>query len=269
MAAQKNPSRKRVTAPRAVAWAVGVALVAFLVTSCASGPIRGDDPESQALYGREIIESRKEMFDGRIDYTRVRMAKTGRAFEFRAEVQGFRVAGTRGERKESQRTGELQVGTLMGVKLHCSGAGVTCTALSSERQNVLTPDDKAKWRWIVKPSATGTMTLALTVTAYYRDTNNVLFEKPPFVQTVRVGATAAHTARRAKDDAVAVLAFMGAVLGLIVAWVTIDEFWQRRSGRRAEAQAAKRTPPRRVGSRDAPRRVRYRDAPRVRRRNRT
>ncbi|WJV50444.1 hypothetical protein [Streptomyces flavofungini] len=154
----------------------------------------------------------------------------------------------------------------MGVKLHCSGAGVTCTALSSERQNVLTPDDKAKWRWMVKPSATGTMTLALTVTAYYRDTNNVLFEKPPFMRRARVDATAANTARRAKDDAVAVLAVLGAVFGLGVAWVTIHEFWQRRSGRKTEAEATKKTLPRRVRG---VRRVRHRDGPRVRRRNRT
>ncbi|MFD0419338.1 hypothetical protein [Streptomyces sp. NPDC127108] len=260
MAAQKDSSRKRVTAPRAAAWTVGVALVALLVTSCAGKSSRGDDPESQALYGQEIIESRKEMFEGKISYTRVRSAKLGRAFEFHAEVAGFRVAGPRGEGKDLQRTGELQVGALMGVKLHCSGAGVTCTALSSERQNVLTPDDKAKWRWIVKPSATGTMALALTVTAYHRDTDNVLFEKPPFMQKAHVRATAAHTARRAKDDAVAVLAFLGAVFGLGVAWVTIHEFWQRRSGRKAEAEAAKKAPPRRV---------RHREGPRVRRRNRT
>ncbi|WP_405655780.1 hypothetical protein [Streptomyces sp. RK9] len=260
MAAQKDPGRKRVTAPRAAAWTVGAALVALLVTSCAGRPTGGDDPESQALYGQEIIESRKEMFEGRISYTRLRSAKIGRAFEFQAEVAGFRAAGSQGARKDLQHTGELQVGTLVGVKLHCSGAGVTCTALSSARQNVLTPDDKARWRWIVKPSATGTMTVALTVTAYHRDTDNVLFEKPPFMQKARVGATASHTARQAKDDAFAVLAFMGAVFGLGVAWVTIHEFWQRRSGRKAEAEAAKKAPPRRV---------RHREGPRVRRRDRT
>ncbi|MEI5102718.1 hypothetical protein RB200_34640 [Streptomyces sp. PmtG] len=54
----------------------------------------------------------------------------------------------------------------MGVKLHCGGAGATCTALASERQNVLTPDDEAVWAWEVEPSKTGTMTLTLTVTAY-------------------------------------------------------------------------------------------------------
>ncbi|MEV0908703.1 hypothetical protein [Streptomyces hokutonensis] len=68
--------------------------------------------------------------------------------------------------------------TKIGVRLRCSGAGLSCTPLSSERQSVLTKDDRATWRWEVTAKDTGEVALNLTVTAYYGDTDTVLAEKP-------------------------------------------------------------------------------------------
>ncbi|WP_030565606.1 hypothetical protein [Streptomyces aureocirculatus] len=239
---------------------MGVVLLGLLAASCGSRS-SDSDPDSQAHYQQEIIKSRKKMFQGEIRYTPLRGARVGQSLEVRAEVEGFRVAQSQGERAEAERrTGKLLVGTLIGVKLRCSGAGATCTALSSERQNVLTPDDRATWRWMVRPSSTGQMMVALTVTAYHRDTDNVLFEQPPYVERVSVGTTTAHTAQSAKDDMGEVLAVLGAVLGLGVAYVTIDEFRGRRSGRKGETGAKKKSPPRRTRQ-PSPSRVRRRNRP--------
>ncbi|WP_190139007.1 hypothetical protein [Streptomyces longispororuber] len=257
---RKNPGCQERGYSRLLTWAVGIVLAAFLATAC-GGRSTENDPDSQALYGQEIIKSRKEMFDGRVTYTELSSAKVGRPLEFEARLEGFRLAKPHGQKASGspRLTGRTLVGTLMGVKLHCSGAGVRCTALSSERQNVLTPDDVAKWQWVVKPTKTGTMTLALTVTAYYRDTRNVLFEKPPFSQEVHVGTTASHAAQGAASDMGAVVTFLAALLGLGVACATISEFWQRRTAGRKQGDGKKKRPPRRP---------RYHIPVRVRRRNR-
>ncbi|MFF9897766.1 hypothetical protein [Streptomyces longispororuber] len=257
---RKNPGCQERGYSRWITWTVGIVLTAFLATSC-GGRSTEHDPDSQALYGQEIIKSRKEMFDGRVTYTELGSVKVGRSFEFEASLRGFRLAKPH-ERQapgSRHRTGRTLVGTLMGVKLHCSGAGVRCTALSSERQNVLTPDDVAEWQWAVKPTRTGTMTLALTVTAYYRDTRNVLFEKPPFSQEVHVGTTASHAAQGAASDMGAVVTFLAALLGLGVACATIADFRQRRTAGKKQGDGKKKSPPQRP---------RYHSPVRVRRRNR-
>lgn len=41
------------------------------------------------------------------------------------------------------------------MKLHCSGVGVRCTPLSSERQNVLSKGDQATWVWEVSAQRPG------------------------------------------------------------------------------------------------------------------
>ncbi|WDV50334.1 hypothetical protein PV963_08145 [Streptomyces coeruleorubidus] len=70
------------------------------------------------------------------------------------------------------------------MKLHCTGAGVRCTPLSSQRQNVLTRQDVAVWLWEVQAERAGTFSIALTMTSYLRDTDTVLVEKPPLVWSV-------------------------------------------------------------------------------------
>ncbi|MFB7996983.1 hypothetical protein ACFC4G_29680 [Streptomyces sp. NPDC056002] len=63
-----------------------------------------------------------------------------------------------------------------------------CTPLSSERQNVISKTDKATWLWDVSAKKAGTVTLSVTVTAYYRDSDTVLLEQPPTTAHVEVAA---------------------------------------------------------------------------------
>ncbi|MEU7400115.1 hypothetical protein [Streptomyces sp. NPDC044948] len=81
---------------------------------------------------------------------------------------------------------KVQAGTEIGVRLHCSGAKVSCTRLSSERQNVLTKADVATWMWEVTAKQAGKVSLTVTVTSYLGGTKTVLFEKPPFTVQAEV-----------------------------------------------------------------------------------
>lgn len=74
------------------------------------------------------------------------------------------------------------------MRLHCSGAQVRCTPLSSERQTVISKKDTATWLWDVSAEKAGTVTLSVTVTAYYEDGDTVLLEEPPATTHVEVAA---------------------------------------------------------------------------------
>ncbi|MEI5102719.1 hypothetical protein RB200_34645 [Streptomyces sp. PmtG] len=78
-----------------------------------------------------------------------------------------------------------------------------------------------------------------------------------------MGTTLGHAADSAKDGMSEWLTFVGVLLGLGVAYVTIDEFRERRTGRtnaNGPKNPRKKGPPRQGG---------YHGAPRVRRRDRT
>jgi hypothetical protein len=98
---------------------------------------------------------------------------------FRVAIPGARISSDPGE---SQAV--VSAGTQIGVRLHCTGAGVRCTPLSSERQHVLTREDVAVWLWEVQAERPGTFSIALTMTSYLRNTDTVLEEKPPLVWSV-------------------------------------------------------------------------------------
>ncbi|MFD0031593.1 hypothetical protein ACWGDS_40220 [Streptomyces sp. NPDC055059] len=107
----------------------------------------------------------------------------GDPLRYRAQILGsWRSDGPGGTHSPTSAGAEI------GVKLHCSGAQVRCTPLSSERQNVISKTDKATWLWDVSAKKAGTVTLSVTVTAYYRDSDTVLLEQTPATTHVKVAA---------------------------------------------------------------------------------
>jgi hypothetical protein len=134
----------------------------------------GDDG-SQREYVEDVSDARKQLFQGGLAYTGAEKLGlvAGEPQWFRARVVGDWHTPPSGDS-----SAEVLAGAQIGVRLQCSGAGVVCTPISSERQNVLTKGDRATWMWRVTAKRTGKVALALTVTAYYRDTNTLLFEKP-------------------------------------------------------------------------------------------
>ncbi len=139
---------------------------------------RNNRPPEQRDYIWELDAARHQLFDGRLVYTdatELRLVRDAPPQRFRADVLG----GWRDRARTAVPGAQVRAGAQIGVKLHCSGSGVTCTPLSSERQPVLTKSDAATWTWNLSAKRTGTVTLSLTVTAYLRDTGTVLFERTP------------------------------------------------------------------------------------------
>ncbi|MFF2503348.1 hypothetical protein ACFVTY_08240 [Streptomyces sp. NPDC058067] len=150
---------------------------------------RSDEPKGgtpQRTYVDEIGQARRQLFTGelvRTDTGSLHLVAGGEPRQFRARIMGTWHADGPGETHSP-----TSAGAEIGVKLHCSGAHVRCTPLSSERQNVLSKSDSATWLWDVGAERAGTVSMTLTVTAYYRDTDTVLLEKPPLTARVEVAS---------------------------------------------------------------------------------
>ncbi|MDX3224571.1 hypothetical protein [Streptomyces sp. ME19-01-6] len=145
--------------------------------------------ENQQEYIQELDKARRQLFRGLLTYSDVKALGLvpGESRWFHAQVNGDWHPTGSGDAES-----EVRVGAQIGLRLHCSGAGVSCTPVSSERQNVLAKHDMATWAWNVTAKRPGTVSLALTMTAYYRDTDSVLFEKT---------TTSQATVTAAADDA--------------------------------------------------------------------
>ncbi|MET7535927.1 hypothetical protein [Streptomyces sp. NPDC005507] len=154
---------------------------------------RGGEPGSghpggsrQQTYVDEIGEARQQLFKGELVRTSTKslhLVAGGDPLRYRAQILGsWRSDGPGGTHSPTSAGAEI------GVKLHCSGAQVRCAPLSSERQNVISKTDKATWLWDVSAKKAGTVTLSVTVTAYYRDSDTVLLEQTPATTHVKVAA---------------------------------------------------------------------------------
>ncbi|MFI6038767.1 hypothetical protein ACIBBD_32475 [Streptomyces sp. NPDC051315] len=128
-------------------------------------------------FAEKLDRARKELFEGTLTSTDPAVAydlEAGESDLFTAYVKG----GWQRAPAAGRTVTEVRAGAQIGMKLRCSGS-VTCTPLSSERQNVLTKDEEpVEWTWKVTARREGTAEFALTMTAYYLDTATVLFEKP-------------------------------------------------------------------------------------------
>ncbi|MFF7313094.1 hypothetical protein [Streptomyces sp. NPDC008137] len=143
-------------------------------------------PSNRFSYPEEIERERRHLFDVPVVHTNPRalgLVADAPPRRFRVEIPGARAASGPGE---SQAV--ASAGTQIGVKLHCSGTGVRCTPLSSERQSVLSRKDVAVWLWEVRAERAGAFSVALTMTSYLRDTDTVLVERPPLIWTVDAAA---------------------------------------------------------------------------------
>ncbi|WP_432178399.1 hypothetical protein [Streptomyces sp. NBC_00063] len=177
------------------ALAVLIALVSGLFLFLGGGgagngrpPGSGQPPGGigQKTYVDEIDEARQQLFKGELVRTSTKslhLVAGGDPLPFRAQILGSWRSHGPGEPRSS-----TVAGAQIGVRLHCSGAQVRCTPLSSERQNVISKTDKATWLWDVSAKKAGTVTLSVTVTAYYRDSDTVLLEQQPATAHVQVAA---------------------------------------------------------------------------------
>ncbi|MFG2659632.1 hypothetical protein [Streptomyces sp. NPDC048425] len=170
--------------------AVLIALVSglflFLGRSDEPGSGRPGGSKQQQAYVDEIDEARQQLFKGELVRTSTKsmhLVAGGDPIPFRAQILGSWRSDGSGETHS-----RTSAGAQIGVKLHCSGAQVRCTPLSSERQNVISKKDAATWLWDVSAEKAGTVTLSVTVTAYYQDSDTVLLEQPPATTHVQVAA---------------------------------------------------------------------------------
>lgn len=144
----------------------------------------GPEKRNQRTYKEEISQARQQLFKGQLVYTDARSL----GLVAGAEPRSFRVdiRGNWRRTKPSETQDQVSAGAQIAVKLHCSGARVRCIRLSSERQSVLYKNDKATWMWHVSAQHAGKVSVALTVTAYFRQSDTVLAEKPPVTSLVDV-----------------------------------------------------------------------------------
>ncbi|MFB6673436.1 hypothetical protein ACFCWG_13805 [Streptomyces sp. NPDC056390] len=101
----------------------------------------------------------------------MRLVAGGDPLPFRAQILGSWRSDGSGETRS-----KTSAGAQIGVKLYCSGAQVRCTPLPSERRSVISKKDTATWLWDESAEKAGTVTLSVTVTAYYRGSDTVLLE---------------------------------------------------------------------------------------------
>ncbi|WP_399087744.1 hypothetical protein ACGH2B_11690 [Streptomyces sp. BBFR2] len=146
---------------------------------------RRDSPSLPGGYRSTIVSARKGLFEGSFRYTVLRKAAEGGIQSFRLTVEGARARRPAGAPSPGG-TGDVRVGALMGARLRCAGSRIACTANSSERQPVLTPQDSAEWNWTIATPEAGKATVTLTLTAYYEGTREVLAETSPIEQDLDI-----------------------------------------------------------------------------------
>ncbi|MFF4051926.1 hypothetical protein ACFYZ5_35320 [Streptomyces chartreusis] len=148
---------------------IGGVVASVVVLRSDTGPRGG-----QRSYVEELDQARRQLFQGQVVYTDAATLslEAGEPQWFEAEIRGSWRQVPSGDKAAG-----APVGAQIGMTLHCSGAAVTCTRVSSERKSVLSASDKATWVWEVTAKRSGKVALALTMTAYFRDTDTVLFER--------------------------------------------------------------------------------------------
>jgi hypothetical protein len=189
--------------------------------------------DPQVNYQDRILAARKQLIEGRIDYTELpEETKPGEQLSFTAVISGDEMTYREPGPGASGKVEKASIGALIGVELHCSGAGVKCTPLSAERQNVLDTSDEATWRWTIEPGKAGDLNVTLTATSYYQDTRNVLDEHDTDSQRVVVKPTVASTAGSITQWLLLVLGALGGVGGLASGFALLRRRGGRRSSRR-------------------------------------
>ncbi|WP_275946953.1 hypothetical protein [Streptomyces sp. T21Q-yed] len=148
--------------------------------------VEGPPMRAQEAYVEEIELARQDLYEVAVVHTNplvLDLRADTRPREFKVTIPHGRVRPRAGESQSV-----VDAGAQIGMKLRCSGGGVRCAPLSSERQNVLSKGDQATWVWEVSAQRPGLISMALTMTSYFRDSDTVLAERPPLTWQVDVNA---------------------------------------------------------------------------------
>jgi hypothetical protein len=216
---------------------VGLALLALslLVVSCGAGK---DDGSGQTSYQLKLAAHRGELMNGVLTYTRVRRLKVDTHSQFVLRLSGLRAASDAPSPGSGVEQRRARIGGLVGVRMSC--IEISCTTISSERQNVLSAADYAEWTWTLSPQNSGTANVSVVVTVYDQDTTNVLAEGAPIRQSILIEPTASYRIKRMTSWVTAVIVLVGAstIGGLVAAlWRT---FRKHRNSTRSDGVGSRR-----------------------------
>lgn len=189
-----------------------------VVAGCGGGGSIRPQSSPQLIYVSSLIQDTKSLIPGVLTYTDVGSMRTGADTSFTVTVSGdagFPTSSVSPSGEPSPHSGTytypsaVEVGATIGVQLICTGP-ITCTAESSERQNVLTATDSQAWTWDVTAGSPGTATVTVLATTYDQDSDNVLSETLPISQTVNVTATSGYVWGRIASWLQWLIGFIGA-----------------------------------------------------------
>jgi hypothetical protein len=193
-------------------------LGATVVAGCGSGGVGQSAPSPQTIYVSSLIADAGSLIPGVLEYTDVGPMRTGADTSLAVTVsgdKGYQVISGSPSGQPSPEGGTytypsvVYVGATIGVRLLCSGA-ITCTAESSERQNVLTPTDSQTWTWDLAAGSPGTATVTIVATTYDQNSDNVLAETRPISQTITVTSTSGYDWSRLAHWLQWLIGFVGA-----------------------------------------------------------
>lgn len=166
-------------------------LLVVLLSPTSCGGKAGSDQDG---YQVRLTADRRALIDGVLDYSKPGPLKVGGRSVFVVTLSGARVRPASPSPGRMTYPSPVPVGASVGVRLLCTG--IDCSARSSERQNILTSDDKRSWTWILTAHRAGIAHVSVVATTYDQDTDEVLSETPPIDQSIAISATPSYVAHR-------------------------------------------------------------------------
>ncbi len=224
--------------------AVGlVATGAVALTSCAGGissdlPRNSGSEASQTRFISEVLRDQSALFDGYVQISGVpATAKVDHSYTLTVLVCGNATTCRSSARGgpptptdsgpatptavPTRPGGQVKVGGVVSTRLTSDMPGTT-TALSSQRQPILSTDDVATWQWTVTARQSGMWSLQLRITVLRGDTDEPLIPEKTIDVPVTVSDTVAHDAGQAWSwvkEISAVLAASGVSLVAVIAYL--------------------------------------------------
>jgi hypothetical protein len=196
-------------------WVVFLAVAGLLLTSC--GQVSYD-------YDDQVWEARQALVDGEVSYDPIERLLVGETGFFTAYVSGVKRSDS--AKDKHKRYNDVPVNADIGVTLTCSG-NVTCKRTGSARKVVLAGDSRV-WGWSIRPTGSGNITLAVTVTAYLDDTNTVVDEVPLPPLHMEAEQTLTESLKSLFNVWV-----LGTMCGLLVVFATVWPVYRDMADRRA------------------------------------
>ena len=199
-----------------------LAVAGLLLTSCGGASHDYDD---------QVWEARQALVDGEVGYDPIDRLLVGETGFFTAYVRGVKRAHS--AKDKHKKYNDVPVNADIGVTLTCSG-NVTCKRTGAVRKVVLAGDNR-EWGWSIRPTGSGNITLAVTVTAYLDDTNTVVDEVP--LPPLHMEAEQTLTESLKSLFNVWVLGACGLLVVFATVWPVYRDIADRRAGRRRQRAA--------------------------------